>query len=121
MQAKKLAQSLVACEAAGLLLKFSMDDWLALPGSRGAMLAHMLDVWRRFTNVRDAIAADIRRLRESADGPIQDAKTRLRIESLRNEVNALMEKMEKDDAYLRAWRAKRNELKELEQVGVGLD
>lgn len=121
MQAKKLAQGLVACEAAGLLLKFSMDDWLALPGSRGAMLAHMLDVWRRFTNVRDAIAADIRRLRESADGPIQDAKTRLRIESLRNEVNALMEKMEKDDAYLRAWRAKRNELKELEQVGVGLD
>ncbi|MCX2534955.1 AAA domain-containing protein [Plesiomonas shigelloides] len=121
MQAKKLAQGLVACEAAGLLLKFSMDDWLALPGSRGAMLAHMLDVWRRFTNVRDAIAADIRRLRESADGPIQDAKTRLRIESLRNEVNSLMEKMEKDDAYLRAWRAKRNELKELEQVGVGLD
>jgi hypothetical protein len=121
MQAKKLAQGLVACEAAGLFLKFSMDDWLALPGSRGAMLAHMLDVWRRFTNVRDAIAADIRRLRESADGPIQDAKTRLRIESLRNEVNALMEKMEKDDAYLRAWRAKRNELKELEQVGVGLD
>ncbi|WP_187985054.1 DEAD/DEAH box helicase [Vibrio metschnikovii] len=121
MQAKKLAKGLVACEAAGLLLKFSMDDWLALPGSRGAMLAHMLNVWRRFTNVRDAIAADIRRLRESADGPIQDAKTRLRIESLRNEVNALMEKMEKDDAYLRAWRTKRNELKELEQVGVGLD
>lgn len=121
MPVRKLAQGLASCEAAGLLVKFSMDDWLALAGSRGGMLAHMLTQWRRFTNVRDAIAADIRRLRESADGPIQDANTRLRIESLRNEVNALMEQMEKDDAYLRAWRAKRNELKELEQVGVGLD
>jgi hypothetical protein len=71
--------------------------------------------------VREAIAADIRRLREAADGPIQDASTRLRIESLRNEVNALMEQMEKDDAYVGAWRAKRNELKELEQAGVGLE
>lgn len=121
MPARKLAQGLASCEAAGLLVKFSMDDWLAHAGSRGGMLAHMLALWRRFTNVREAIAADIRRLREAADGPIQDANTRLRIESLRNEVNALMEQMEKDDAYVGAWRAKRNELKELEQAGVGLE
>ncbi|WP_454456630.1 AAA domain-containing protein [Thauera phenylacetica] len=121
MPARKLAQGLASCEAAGLLVKFSMDDWLAHAGSRGGMLAHMLAQWRRFTNVREAIAADIRRLREAADGPIQDANTRLRIESLRNEVNALMEQMEKDDAYVGAWRAKRNELKELEQAGVGLE
>lgn len=121
MPARKLAQGLASCEAAGLLVKFSMDDWLAHAGSRGGMLAHMLAVWRRFTHVREAIAADIRRLREAADGPIQDACTRLRIESLRNEVSALMEQMEKDDAYVGAWRAKRNELKELEQAGVGLE
>lgn len=119
--ARNLAQGLASCEAAGLLVRFSLDDWLAHVGSRGEMLAHMLAVWRRFTNVREAIAADIRRLRETADGPIQDANTRLRIESLRNEVNALMEQMEKDDAYVGAWRAKRNELKELEQAGAGLD
>ncbi|MCL6417045.1 AAA domain-containing protein [Aestuariirhabdus sp. Z084] len=119
--ARSLAQRLASCEAAGLLVKFSMDDWLAHASNRGEMLAHMLAVWRRFTNVREAIAADIRRLREAADGPIQDASTRLRIESLRNEVNALMEQMEKDDTYVGAWRAKRNELKELEQAGVSLD
>lgn len=121
MPARNLAQGLASCEAAGLLVKFSMDDWLAHAGSRGGMLAHMLAAWRRFTNAREAIAADIRRLREAADGPIQDASTRLRIESLRNEVNALMEQMEKDDAYVGAWRSKRNELKELEQAGVGLE
>ena len=55
----------------------------------GLMLAHMLVAWRRFTNVREAIAADIRRLREAGNGPIQAASTRLRIESLRNEVKAL--------------------------------
>lgn len=121
MPARKLAQGLASCEAAGLLVKFSMDDWLAHASSRGGMLAHMLALWRRFTNVREAIAADIRRLREAADGPIQDANTQLRIESLRNEVNALMEQMAKDDAYVGAWRAKRNELKELEQAGVGLE
>lgn len=119
--ARNLVQGLASCEVAGLLVRFSMDDWLAHAGSRGGMLAHMLTRWRRFTNVREAIAADIRRLREAADAPIQDANTRLRIESLRNEVSALMEQMEKDDAYVGAWRAKRNELKELEQAGVGLE
>lgn len=121
LPARNLAQGLVSCEAAGLLVKFSMDDWLAHAGSRGEMLAHMLGTWRRFTNVREAIAADIRRLREAANGPIQDASTRLRIESLRSEVKALEEKMEKDDAFVDAWRATRKALKELEQAGVGLE
>lgn len=119
--ARNLVQGLASCEEAGLLVQFSMDDWLAHEGSRGGMLAHMLTRWRRFMNVREAIAADIRRLREAADGTIQDANTRLRIESLRKEVSALMEQMAKDDAYVGAWRAKRNELKELEQAGVGLE
>ncbi|HBP6331109.1 AAA domain-containing protein [Pseudomonas aeruginosa] len=119
--ARDLAQGLASCEAAGLLVKFSMDDWLTHAGSRGAMLTHMLTAWRRFTNAREAIYADIRRLREAADGPIQDASTRLRIESLRNEVKALEEQMEKDDAFVDAWRATRKELKELEQTGVGLE
>jgi len=98
-----------------------MDDWLAHASSRGAMLGHMLAVWRRFTSVREAIAADIRRLRDAADSPIQDASTRLRIEALRNEVKALEERMEKDDAFVDAWRATRKELKDLEQAGVGLE
>lgn len=119
--ARDLAQGLASCEAAGLLVKFSMGDWLTHAGSRGAMLTHMLTAWRRFTNAREAIYADIRRLREAADGPIQDASTRLRIESLRNEVKALEEQMEKDDAFVDAWRATRKELKELEQTGVGLE
>ena len=119
--ARNLAQGLASCEEAGLLVKFSMDDWLTHAGSRGAMLAHMLAAWRRFTNEQEAIAADIRRLREAANGPIQDASTRLRIESLRNEVKALEEQMEQDDAFVDAWRATRKELKELEQAGVGLE
>ncbi|TYC51396.1 DNA helicase [Zoogloea oleivorans] len=121
LSANNLVQGLASCGGGGLLVKFSMDDWLTHAGSRGAMLAHMLAVWRRFTNVREAIAADIRRLREAAGSPIQDASTRLRIESLRNEVKALEEQMEKDDAFVDAWRATRKELKELEQAGVGLD
>lgn len=121
MPARKLAQGLASCEAAGLLVKFSMDDWRADAGSRGGMLAHMLALWLRFTNVREAIAADICRLRDAADSPIQDASTWLRIKSLRDEVKALEERMEKDDAFVDAWRATRKELKDLEQAGVGLD
>lgn len=121
LPARNLAQGLASCEAAGLLVKFSMDDWLTHAGSRGAMLAHMLDAWRRFTNVREAIAADIRHLREAADGPIQDASTRLHIELLRNEVKALEEQMEKDDAFVDTWRAKRKELRKLEQAGAVLE
>ena len=119
--ARNLAQGLTSCDAAGLLVKFSMDDWLAHAGGRGAMLVHMLAAWRRFTNVREAIAADIRRLREAANAPIQDPSTRLRIESLRNEVKVLEEQMEKDDAFVDSWRARRKELKELEQAGTGLE
>lgn len=119
--ARTLAQYLASCDEAGLLVKFSMNDWFAHPGSRGEMLAHMLGVWRRFISVKEAVSADIRRLREGAAGLIQDASTRLRIEALQNEVNTLMEQMAKDDAYVGAWRAKRNELKELEQAGTGLE
>ncbi|MBO2552371.1 AAA domain-containing protein [Shewanella algae] len=118
---RHLVQALVSCEDAGLLLKFSMDDWLAHAESRGGMLAHMLAVWQRFTDVREAIAADIRRLREAVDNNVQDANTRLRIESLRNEVKSLEEQMELDDAFVDAWRAVRKELKDLEQAGVGLE
>lgn len=119
--ARNLVQGLASCEEAGLLVKFSIDDWLAHTGNRGAILAHMLAAWRHFTSVREAIAADIRRLREAADGPIQDASTRLRIESLRIEVKALEEQMEKDDAFVDPWRARRKALKELEQASVGLE
>ncbi|MGI2166499.1 AAA domain-containing protein [Shewanella oncorhynchi] len=119
--ARSVVQGLASCNEAGLLVKFSIDDWLAHAGSQGAMLAYMLSTWRRFTSVREAIAADIRRLREAADSPIQDASTRLRIESLRNKVKALEEQMEKDDAFVDAWRATRKELKDLEQAGVGLE
>lgn len=121
LPARNLAKALASCGAAGLLVKFSMDDWLAHAGNRGEMLAHMLGAWRRFTKAREAISADIRRLREAASGPIQDASTRLRIEVLRNEVKALEEQMEKDDAFVDAWRATRKELKNLEQAGVGLE
>lgn len=116
--ASGLAQALVSCEGAGLLVKFSMDDWLADAGSRGKMLAHMLAVWRRYTNERNVIAADIRRLRNAADGSVQDVSTRLRIESLEKEVKSLEEQMERDDAYVDDWRAKRKELKELKQSGA---
>lgn len=121
LPARKLAESLVSCELPGLLMKFSMDDWVAHSGSRGEMLAHMLATWRRFTTARETIAADIRRLRETAGSPIQDASTRLHIESLRNEVKVLEEQMEDDDAFVDAWRATRKKLKELEQACVGLE
>lgn len=121
LPARKLAQGLATCEAAGLLVKFSMNDWLSDASSRSAMLAHMLSAWRRFTGGREAIAADIRRLREAANGPIQDVSTRLRIESLRDEVASLMDQMVHDGSLVTSWQAKKKELKELEQIGVGLD
>lgn len=115
-----LAQALVSCEGAGLHVTVSMDDWLTEPGSRGEMLAHMLVVWRRYKNERDAIAADIRRLRKAADGSVQDVSTRLRMESLEKEVKALEEQMERDGTCVDVWRSKRKELKELKQSGAGL-
>lgn len=119
--ARTLVESLASCESAGLLVKFSMDDWLADAGSRGGILAHMLTAWRSFSGVREAIAADIRRLREAADAPIQDAGTRLRIESLRDEIAALQDQMVHDGTLVGDWQAKKKQLKELEQAGVGLE
>lgn len=121
LPARNLVQGLASCVEAGLLVQFSMDDWLAHAGSRGEMLAHMLTAWRRFTNVREAIAADIRRLREAAGGPLLDARTRLRIESLRDEVASLMDQMVHDGALFASWQAKKKELKELEKAGLGLE
>ena len=121
LPARNLVQDLASCEVAGLLVKYSIDDWLAHTSSRGEMLARMLSAWRSFTGVREAITADIRRLSEAADGPIQDVSTRLRIESLRDEVASLMDQMVHDGSLFTSWQAKKKELKELEQIGVGLE
>lgn len=121
LHAERLAQRLMDCGSSGLQMKFTVDDWRSHPASRGEILAHLVSIWRRFVNERDAIEADVRRLRESANGSLQDAETRLRIESLKHEVDVLADKMEGDNAYVEPWRAKRKELKELEQSGTGLD
>lgn len=116
-----LARVLASCKESGLAMKFSYDDWIAHPGSRGEMLSHLLAVWQRFVQVREAIAADVRLLRQASDSPLQDATTRLRIEALRKEIEALEEKMASDDTYVDEWRVKRKELKELEQSNSGLE
>jgi hypothetical protein len=121
LHAERLAQRLMDCGSGGLQMKFTLDDWRSHAASRGEILASLLSIWRRFVNKRDAIEADVRRLREAANGALQDAETRLRIESLKREVDALADKMEGDNAYVEPWRAKRKELKELEQSGTGLD
>lgn len=119
--AESLAQLLMDCDRIGLKMKFTMDDWHSHSTNRGEILSHLLSIWRHFLNERDAIDADVRRLRELANGSIQNAETRLRIEVLKREVDVLVDKMEIDNAYLEPWRAKRKELKELEQSGTGLD
>lgn len=121
VEAERLARQLMDCGNSGLQMKFTLDDWHSHAASRGEILAHLLSIWRRFLTERDAIDADVRRLREAANGPLQDAETRLRIESLKREVDVLADQMETDNAYVEPWRAKRKELKELEQAGTGLD
>lgn len=118
---ERLAQQLMECGKSGLQMRFTRDDWYSDPASRGEILAHLLSVWRRFSNEREAIEADVRRLREATNGSLKDAETRLRIESLRREVDILADQMEGDNAYVEPWRAKRKEIKELEQAGSGLD
>ena len=121
VDAEYLAKQLMDCGNSGLQMNFTLDDWHSHAVSRGEILAHLLSIWRRFLTERDAIHADVRRLREAATGSLQDAETRLHIESLKREVDVLAHQMEGNDAYLEPWRAKRKELKELEQAGTGLD
>ncbi|MCV4285122.1 AAA domain-containing protein [Pseudomonas capsici] len=121
VDAERLAHLLIDCEKSGLHMQFTLDDWHSQPASRGEILAHLLSIWRRFSNEREAIGADIRRLRDATNGSLQDAETRLRIESLRREVDVLADQMEADNAYVEPWRAKRKEIKELEQSGSALD
>lgn len=121
LHAERLAQRLMDCGSSGLQMKFTVDDWRSHAASRGEILAHLLSIWQRFVNERDAIDADVNLLREAATGSVQNAETRLRIESLKREVTVLADRMEGDDAYVTPWRAKRKELKDLEQSGTGLD
>lgn len=121
VETERLAQHLMECGKIGLQMRFTLDDWYSDPASRGEILAHLLSVWRSFSNEREAIEADVRRLREAVNGSLQDAETRLRIESLRREVDILADQMEADNSFVEPWRAKRKEIRELEQAGSGLD
>lgn len=119
--AERLAQQLIGCGKSGLQMSFTLDDWHSQANRRGSILAHLLAIWRRFVNEQDFIEADVRRLREAGNGSLQDAGIRLKIESVRREVDVLADKMESDDSYVEPWRAKRKKLKELEKSGAGLD
>lgn len=121
MHAQRLAEQLVGCAEHGLAMAFTLDDWRSLASSQGDILGSLLSAWRRFLNERQAIEADVRRLRETQSGALLDADTRLRIEALKRDTEDLAEKMAIDDAYLEPWRAKRTELKALEQSGTGLN
>lgn len=119
--ARRLMHALSSLAEAGLKMRYSIDDWDADAARRGPMLSATIGVWRQFVERRGEIEADVRRLQGAGDGPLQNAATRLRIDECLAEIARLEELMVNDAAFLAPWRAKKMELKELQEAGDGLD
>ncbi|MFM0125531.1 AAA domain-containing protein [Paraburkholderia sp. RL18-101-BIB-B] len=119
--ARRVMHALSALAEAGVKMRYSIDDWDADASRRGAMLCAAIGVWRSFLERRGEIEADARRLHDAGDGRMQNAETRLRIDACRAEVARLEELMEDDASHLASWRAKKAELRALQNAGDGLD
>lgn len=120
-RADSLAMRLMKCAEHGLSMGFSQDDWRSDVAARGKILAHLLNVWQSFESHREGIEADVRRLKKTESGALQDAETRTNIELIKKEISLLEDKMEDDASFVQQWRTKKKQLKELQRSEAKLD
>lgn len=119
-QASDLADALFALVRAQVRLPVQRPDWVGAPAQRAAILPELLAVLRRLQGERDSFQADLERLEAAGDGPLRDPQVAVQIARCQSEVDELTERMEQDEDCLLAWKAKRQELRRLQESSGGL-
>ena len=114
-----LAMALCGLSATSAKLPVSAAEWHALPQQRPQMLTGLLRFWRRLQARERDLLNDVARLEATGGRALQDPEIAIRLSELEAEVAALADRMEDDESLQPAWRAKRQEIKQLRARAAG--
>lgn len=115
----ELASSLFGLTAARTKLPVSKADWDAVPQQRPQMLAGLVRCWRKLRTREQELEKDVARLYAAGPRSLQSPDVAIRIAELDAEEKALAERVDDDDSLVSAWRAKRQEIKQLRNSSAG--
>lgn len=118
-QSSELAMSLFGLSAARSKLPVSSADWDAVPQQRPQMLGGLLRYWRKLSTRGLDLENDIARLHAAGARPLQSPDIAIRLAELEAEEKALADRVDDDESLVSAWRAKRQEIKQLRNSSAG--
>lgn len=108
-----LAHALFGLTACRVKLPVRREDWQAIPEQRPEMLTGLMIAWRRVQSRRADLQHDLARLEAAGPGALEDPRTAMRLAECVAELKKLDEQLEHDESLLGAWKAKRQEIKQL--------
>lgn len=116
-----LAESIFSFAAINVRLPVSISDWRAVSHQRPQMLTGLLQFSRSLREKVDLIEADVNRLKDAGPNPLRDPDIAVKLAACESELKELEIKMEsdQDDDLVQAWRAKRQEIKQLRSSAAG--
>lgn len=116
-----LAESIFSFAAISMRLPVSISDWRAVSHQRPQMLTGLLQFSRSLREKVGLIEADVNRLKDAGPNPLRDPETAVKFAACESELKELEARMESDpdDDLVQAWRAKRQEIKQLRSTSAG--
>jgi hypothetical protein len=118
-QSSELATSIFGLAATRSKLPVSNADWDAVPQQRSQMLAGLLRYWRKLSARGPDLEKDVARLHAAGTRPLQSPDIAIRLAELEAEEKALADRVDDDESLVSAWRAKRQEIKQLRNSSAG--
>lgn len=118
-QSSELAAALFRLSAAKSKLPVSSADWEAVPQQRPLMLAGLLRFWTKLNARLKDLQNDVARLHAAGPRPLQSPDVAMRLAQLEAEEKALADRVDDDESLVPAWRAKRQEIKQVRSNSAG--
>lgn len=118
-QSSELAAALFRLSAARSKLPVSSADWEAVPQQRPLMLAGLLRFWNKLSARLKDLENDVARLHAAGARPLQSPDVAIRLAQLEAEEKALAVRVDDDESLVPAWRAKRQEIKQVRSNSAG--
>lgn len=116
-----LAESIISFASINVRLPVSISDWRAVPQQRSLMLTGLLRFSRSLREKVGVIEADVNRLKEAGPNPLRNPDIAVKLAVYESQLKDLEVRMEsdQDDDLVQAWRAKRQEIKQLRSSAAG--
>lgn len=116
-----IAKTLFLLKDAQVKIPFALSDFKVNPQSKMLILTALFDVWKKVQFNIEHIHSDVQRLESLGSGSLTSIETTLKIKSLEDEIEILLNQLDAgDDSVSDLWRSKRRELNQLKQSSDGL-